>query len=111
LRQWLTERESCDVLYAARQLAVSVTPHAVVLARASAAVERIERGIDAAQEQGLLKQFNREYKRRRLLAKARGQGFMGYQRARAKLRTALASAAAKGADVPADELLARVFKR
>jgi hypothetical protein len=96
LREWLVEHQSCDVLYAARQIQVSVTAHAIVVQRASAAVARIDQGIDAAQERGLLKLFNDEYRRRRVLAKARGEGFMVYRHARARLRKALATAAAKG---------------
>jgi hypothetical protein len=107
LRQWLTEHESCDVLYAARQLAVSVTPHAVVVQRASAAVERIDTRLDQAQEQGLLKEFNRQYKRRRLLAQARGEGFIPYRHAKARLRKMLTTAAATGG-LP-ENLFDRVF--
>jgi hypothetical protein len=107
LREGLAEHQSFDVLYAARQLAVSVTPHHVVLARASAALARIDTRLDQAQEQGLLKQFNREYKRRRALAKERGQGFIIYRHARARLRKLLAAMAATG-ESP-ESLFDRVF--
>jgi hypothetical protein len=65
LREWLAEHQSCDVLYAARQLEVPVTAHATVLERARAALGRIDVGLDKAQEAGLLKQFNAAYKRER----------------------------------------------
>jgi hypothetical protein len=109
LHEWLTEHQSCDVLYAARKLQVSVTAHAIVLARASAAIERIDTRLDAAQEQeqGLLKQFNREYKRRRALAREHGQDFIIYRHAWARLRKLLAATAPTGR-VP-ENLFGQVF--
>jgi hypothetical protein len=107
LHEWLTEHQSCDVLYAARQLQVSVTPHAIVVQRASAALGRIDAGCDKAQEAGLLKEFNAQYKRCRLLAKARGQGFLPYRHAKARLRKMLVTAVATGG-LP-ENLFDRVF--
>jgi hypothetical protein len=86
-----------------------VTEHRVVINRAAAALSRIELGLDKAQKEGLLVQFNRAYKAHRLAAKANGHRFMGYAAAQARLRSALASAAASGGKLEPDELFAGVF--
>jgi hypothetical protein len=107
LLEWLEEHESTEVLYAARLLGLSVTPHAVVVQRASAAVARIDAGLDKAQEQGLLMEFNRQYKRRRMQAQEHGKGFLPYRHAKARLRKLLATTAAKGE--PPEKLFERVL--
>jgi hypothetical protein len=108
--RWLLEHRSHDAPYAARTLGLTVTEHATVVQRAAVAVARIEVGLGKAQEYGLLKQFNAAYRAHRLAAKANGRRFMSYQQAQARLKAALASAAAKGGEVePAAELLAGVF--
>jgi hypothetical protein len=109
LLRWLTEHRSADVPFAARTLERTVTEHATVVQRVAAAVGRIETGLDAAARRGLLKNFNAAYREHRLAAKAQGRRFMGFAQAQARLRAALASAAANRGDVPADELLANVF--
>jgi hypothetical protein len=83
------------VPFAARTLGATVTEHAMVVQRAAAALGRIERGIDAAQPRGLLKKLIAAYCAHRLAAKARGERFMGYAKARARLRAALATVAAR----------------
>jgi hypothetical protein len=85
-----------DVVAAARRLDVMVTEHAGVVTRAQAAVKKIEGGLRWAQRQGVLSQFNDEYRRRRLAATARGERFMSYGEAQARLRKALAGVAAGG---------------
>jgi len=42
-----------------------------------------------AQRTGVLHEFNREYRRRRLEAQGRGERFMGYAQAKARLRRAI----------------------
>jgi hypothetical protein len=107
--RWLVSHLSHDAPYAARTLGLVVTEHETVVQRAAAAVARIELGLDKAQKEGLLTQFNRAYKAHRLAAKAEGRRFMGYAAAQARLRSALASAAANGGKVEPAELLASVF--
>jgi hypothetical protein len=109
LLRWLVSHLSHDAPYAARTLRLVVTEHATVVQRAAAAVARIEVGLDRAQKEGLLAQFNRAYKAHRLAAKANGKHFIGYQQAQARLKAALASAAAKGGEVEPAELFANVF--
>jgi hypothetical protein len=110
LMRWLQQHESRDVLFAARALGVTVSEHDMVIRRAAAALARIEVGLDRAQKEGLLVQFNRAYKAHRLAAKAEGRRFMGYATAQARLRSALASAA-NGDKVEPAELFADVFGR
>jgi hypothetical protein len=49
-----------------------------------------------AQRSGVLSEFNREYRRRRLEAEGRGERFMGYTQAKARLRRAIIKVAATG---------------
>jgi hypothetical protein len=49
-----------------------------------------------AQRNGVLMEFNAEYKRRRLAAASIGKGFMSYREVTARLRQAIARVAANG---------------
>jgi hypothetical protein len=89
-------KDGSDIQAIARRLGVALTEHAIVLTRASAAIERIEAALGEAQRRGDLKFFNTEYKRRRAQAAAAGQSFMSYGEARARLHKAIAGAAAAG---------------
>ena len=92
---------------ASRAVGAALTDHATVLARAKAAVARIEAGMAWAQRSGVLHEFNQEYRRRRLEAQARGERFMGYARATVRLRRALTKVAATGSAPVA--IVRRVF--
>jgi hypothetical protein len=81
--------------------------HQRVLERASAATERIESKVSKSHDNGGLRFFNEEYKRRRVDAALAGRPFVGYAVAKARLRKAIASVAA-GDTGP---LIARVFDR
>jgi hypothetical protein len=74
-----------------------LTDHVTVLARAKAALARIEAGMAWAQRTGVLHEFNQEYRRRRLEAQRRGERFMGYAQATARLRRAMMKVATTGA--------------
>ena len=67
-------RHRSDIPVAARALGTALTDHATVLARAKAAVARIEAGMAWAQRTGVLHEFNQEYRRRRLEAHGRASG-------------------------------------
>jgi hypothetical protein len=83
---------------ASRAFGVALTDHATVLARAKAAVARIEAGMAWAQRAGVLHEFNhQEYRCRRLEAQARGERFIGSAQATARLRRAITKVAATGA--------------
>jgi len=90
------EKATATFPAAARALGVALTDHATVLTRAKAAVARIEAGMAWAQRTGVLHQLNQEYRRRRLEAQRRGERFMGYAQAKARLRRAIAKVAATG---------------
>src|SRR6516165_7552415 len=85
---------SGDIPATACALGIALTDHATVLARAKHAVAKIEAGMAWAQRTGALHEFNREYKRRRLEAQRRGERFMGYAQATARLRHAITKVAA-----------------
>jgi hypothetical protein len=87
-------RHCSDIPSAARAPGVGLTDHATVLARAQAAVVKIEAGMAWAQRTGVLHEFNQEYRLRRLEAQRRGEGFMGYAQAKARLRRAITKVAA-----------------
>jgi hypothetical protein len=50
-----------------------------------------------AQRTGVLHEFNQEYRRRRLESRRRGERFMGYAQATARLRRAIIKVPATGA--------------
>ena len=58
---------------------------------------------------GVLKEFNRAYKRRRMAATARGEGFMTYKTATARLRNALVPLLTGGKPVVSGSLFAAIF--
>jgi hypothetical protein len=60
-----------------------------------------------AQRTGVLRAFNQEYRRRRLEAQRRGERFMGYGQATARLRHVLVETAAGNSTAP---LMLRVFE-
>jgi hypothetical protein len=89
-------RRGGDIPAGARALGVALTDHATVLARANGAVAKIKAGMAWAQRTGVLHEFNQEYRRRRLEAQRRGEPFMGYGQATARLRRAITKVAATG---------------
>jgi hypothetical protein len=99
---WCEADKAGPVIRAARRrrpdaLAVALTDHATVLARAKHAVAKIEARMAWAQRTGVLHEFNQEYRRRRLESQRRGERFMGYAQATARLRHAITKVAASGA--------------
>jgi hypothetical protein len=100
------EAAVAEVMAAAGRLDVVLSEHAVVLARAEAAVAKITTGLNQAKAAGDLKLFNRAYHAYRLEAQRRGEHPMTYGIAFERLRKALASAAA---GVPVAGLMQQVF--
>ena len=86
--------KTTDILAAAADLDIAVTPHARAMARAQAAVGRIDARLAEAQANGDLRFFNSEFKRRRLEAAAAGQHFVSYSDATRRLLRELAGIAA-----------------
>ena len=101
------EAATTEVLAAAQRLDVALSVHDVVLARAQAAVDKLNGKLAAAQQAGALQTFNRAYKAYRLDCVARGERAMPYGTALAKLRGLLAGAAA---GAPTANMLQAVFK-
>jgi hypothetical protein len=99
-------RDGDGILAAAGALGIPLTAHASLINRAKAASGRIDAALCKAQRGGDLGFFNSEYRARRQAAAAAGRGFMSYQAAQGRLRSAIAGVAA--GQVTTD-LLARVF--
>jgi hypothetical protein len=63
---------------AAASLGATLTDDATAIARASAAVVRLDAMVERMRRDGTLAEFNARYKRGRAAALAEGRGFMGY---------------------------------
>ena len=83
---------------AALRLAVPLTDHEAVMARATAAAMRLGEATCEAQAEGTLARFNERYRYERLAAKAAGRGFISYGRAVAALQRAILLQAAGASD-------------
>jgi hypothetical protein len=84
-----------------------LTPHDVVMARAA---ERLDKLMSSMRGTGVLKEFNRAYKRRREAAFARGERFVKYKIALARLRSAMVPILMNGGNpVLGASLFAQVF--
>jgi hypothetical protein len=97
-----------EVQAAADRLAVALSEHSVVMARAQAAIDQLSTKLSTAQTNGDLKFFNRAYRQYRLDCQQRGERAMTYGAARVKLRELLTGAAA---GAPVLDLVAAVFER
>jgi hypothetical protein len=98
-----------DVVGAAARLSIKLTAHETAAAKAREKVAQLEAALQAAQQDGLLKFFNSQYREFRLRAKAQGKPFMSYQQASRRLRAAVASIIAKGGVIERS-LFTDVFK-
>jgi hypothetical protein len=131
---WLRETEAQAVLKAARRAAgkspdiatataalrrtasdqrgVTLTPHGTAMARAGEAAKRLDRYMDSLRGTGVLKEFTKAYRRKRLAAGLRGEGFMSYGNAELRLRRALIPLL-QGGGKPAvgQSLFAQIFDR
>jgi hypothetical protein len=99
---------NADVSGAASRLGLTVTPHDVVRRRVAERTAALDKAIAGAIDAGVLKQFNREFRKRRLAAQAKGVPFMSYKIAHAKLRSVVADAVAKDGTIP-KSFIAAVF--
>jgi len=66
------------VARSAASLGATLTDDATAVSRASSAVVKLDAYMDSLRGTGVLKEFNRAYKRRRTEAAASGRGFMTY---------------------------------
>jgi hypothetical protein len=74
---------------AATKHSVHLTPHEVVIARATKAAARLDASLRAAATGGRLKEFHAEYRRRRVEASANGKPFMSFTMAERRFRRAI----------------------
>jgi hypothetical protein len=97
---------------AASDLGATLTPHATAIERAQAAATKLDRYMESLRDSGVLAEFNRQYKLRRLEANANGSGFMTYKIAVARLRRALIPLLMGGGRTigPVQSLFAAVFR-
>lgn len=66
-----------------------LTPNMIVLSRAKFAASKLESYLDTMNKSGGLAEFNKEFKRRRVAAGLRGEGFMSFGTAMLRLRRSL----------------------
>jgi hypothetical protein len=85
-----------DVVDAAAQMKMILTPHDVVIERVRERTARLDEALAAAQQNGLLKNFNATFRKRRLTAQKAGKRFLSYSVAQRRLRQAITEAIAAG---------------
>jgi hypothetical protein len=96
-----------EVVSAASRLGAVLSPNDTLMARVRAATAALDGKLSQAQDDGDLRFFNREFKRRRIEAQRQGKTFLPYPVALSRLRKAIAGAAA--GTRPAD-LMRQVFE-
>lgn len=101
---------SAAVARSAAVLKATLTPDDVAIARAGAAVTRLDEMIEAMRKDGTLQQFNTRYKAGRTAALAKGRGFMGYGVAMARLKRSLIPRLIGRSDAPMQGLFEEVFR-
>ena len=127
---WLREDEATALLKAARRRAgkspdltkatsaltkaasdqrVTLTEHATAMMRAGVAAAKLDQYMASLRGTGVLVEFNRAFKRKRMAATARGEGFMPYSTAMLRLRKALVPLLQGGGNVHTATLFADVF--
>ena len=79
--------------------------------RAGEAAAKLDRYMDSLRGTGVLREFNRAFKRRRMEAMLNGRGFMNYKAAELRLRRALIPLLQGGGNVQAQSLFAEIFGR
>jgi hypothetical protein len=82
-----------DAVVSLRKAAVecraTLTPHDTAMARASVAARKLDEYLTSLKGTGLLNEFTRTYRRRRIAAAERGKGFMSYKVAELRFKRAL----------------------
>jgi hypothetical protein len=94
---------------AAADQRVTLTEHATAMMRAAEAAKRLDAFIAQLRARGAMREFTKMYKRRRIAATMRGEGFMSYQIAEARLRKALVPLLQGGATVAPTSLFSQIF--
>jgi hypothetical protein len=71
---------------AAVECRATLTPHDVAISRAAGAARKLDEYLTSLKGTGVLKEFTRAYKRRRIAAAERGKGYMSYKVAELRFR-------------------------
>jgi hypothetical protein len=129
---WLREDEARAVLRKARRLAgrspdltkatsaltkaatdlrVTLTEHDTAMIRAGQAAAKLDVYMASLRGTGVLREFNKAFKRRRIEAMLRGEGFMNYKAAEARLRKALVPLLQDNATVAPQSLFSQIFEQ
>jgi len=95
---------------AAAEKRATLTEHATAMARAGSAAQRLDEHMASVRGTGVLKEFDRAYKRRRMAATASGEGFMTFKTAEARFKRALIPLLTGGKPVATASLFAEIFK-
>jgi hypothetical protein len=128
---WLREDEARKLLKAARRRAgkspdltkatsaltkaasdqrITLTPHDVAIIRAGQAAAKLDAYMASLRGTGVLKEFTKAYRRKRLAAGLRGEGFMSYGAAELRLRKALVPLLMNGGQpIVGQSLFATIF--
>ena len=85
-----------------------LTEHAKLIARVRERTAKIDAALKQALDEGWLKTFNSEYRKRRLAAQAAGRPFMSYQTAYTRLRKVVTEMVSRGGLVT-QSLIVSVF--
>jgi hypothetical protein len=95
---------------AAADQRVTLTEHGTAMMRAGEAAKRLDAYVASLRARGAMKEFTKAYRRHRLAAIARGEGFMSYAVAELRLRRALVPLLVGGrANGPVQSLFAEIF--
>jgi hypothetical protein len=88
----------------------TLTPHDVAISRAAGAARKLDAFMGSLKGTGVLREFNRAFKVQHEAAAARGEGFMNFKMAEARLRLALVPVLQNGGTPTiGTSLFARVF--
>jgi hypothetical protein len=109
-RTWLGQltKATAALHRAAADARSTLTPHDVAISRAAGAAAKLDAYMDSLRGTGVLVEFNRAFKRKRMAATASGEGFMSYSTAMLRLRKALVPLL-QGGNVQTQSLFAAVF--
>jgi hypothetical protein len=97
---------------AAAEHRTTLTPNTTAIERARSASQKLDGYLESLRARGAMKEFTKVYRRRRLAATARGEGFMSYAVAEARLRKALIPYLVGGRTIgPVQSLFEQIFDR
>ena len=98
---------------AASDLGATLTRHATAIERAGNATTKLDAYFESMRRSGQLAEFNAQYKRHRMAAMARGEGYMSFGTAMQRLRRALIPLLMGGGRTigPVQSLFATIFDR